>query len=69
MTTTHFTAADVRDHSTESILSRVPGTLALWRRRAVERAQLATLGERDARDLGIDPGQIAYEANKPFWKA
>jgi len=67
---TIFTIADLRDHvTTESILSRVPGTLALWRKRARERAELATLSARDARDLGIDPGIVAYEASKPFWRA
>ena len=65
-----FTVADLRDHATtEGILSRVPGTLALWRKRARERAELATLSARDARDLGIDPGVVAYEASKPFWRA
>ncbi|MBX3497964.1 MAG: DUF1127 domain-containing protein [Alphaproteobacteria bacterium] len=66
---TIFTIADLRDHPTESILSRVPGTLALWRKRARERAEIAQLSARDARDLGIDPGLLAYEASKPFWRA
>jgi uncharacterized protein YjiS (DUF1127 family) len=64
-----FTVADLRDHPADSILSRVPGTLALWRKRARERAELATLSARDARDLGIDPGTVNYEASKPFWRA
>lgn len=66
---TIFTVADLRDHPTESILARVPGTLALWRKRARDRAELAKLTGRDARDLGIDPGIVAYEASKPFWRA
>ena len=64
-----FTIADLREHPTESILARVPGTLALWRKRARERAELTKLTARDARDLGIDPGIVAYEASKPFWRA
>jgi len=66
---TIFSVADLRDHPAESILARVPGTLALWRKRARERAELATLSARDARDLGIDPGVVNYEASKPFWRA
>ena len=66
---TIFSVADLREHPTESILARVPGTLALWRKRARERAEIAKLSARDARDLGIDPGVLAYEANKPFWRA
>jgi uncharacterized protein YjiS (DUF1127 family) len=64
-----FSIADLREHPTESILSRVPGTLALWRKRARERAEIAQLSARDARDLGLDPGVLAYEASKPFWRA
>ena len=64
-----FTIADLREHPTESILSRVPGTLALWRKRARERAEIAQLSARDARDLGLDPGVLNYEASKPFWRA
>jgi uncharacterized protein YjiS (DUF1127 family) len=64
-----FSVADLRDHPTETILARVPGTLALWRKRARERTEIAKLSARDARDLGIDPGVLAYEASKPFWRA
>jgi uncharacterized protein YjiS (DUF1127 family) len=64
-----FSIADLRDHPAETILSRVPGTFALWRKRARERAEIARLSARDARDLGIDPGILAYEASKPFWRA
>lgn len=66
---TIFTVADLRDHPAESILARMPGTFALWRKRARDRAELAKLSARDARDLGLDPGIIDYEASKPFWRA
>lgn len=64
-----FTVADLRDHPAESILARVPGTLALWRKRASDRAELAKITARDARDLGLDPGILEFEASKPFWRA
>ncbi len=41
---------------------------ALWRRRAEARRELATLDLRTIRDLGLDLGQIRFEANKPFWR-
>lgn len=66
---TIFTVADLRDYPAESILARVPGTLALWRKRARDRAELARINDRDARDLGLDPGVLAFEASKPFWRA
>ncbi|MBM3621237.1 MAG: hypothetical protein FJX20_11160 [Alphaproteobacteria bacterium] len=66
---TIFTVADLRDHPAESIVERVSGTLALWRKRARERTELTKITARDARDLGLDPGILAIEASKPFWRA
>ena len=43
--------------------------LATWRRRAHERRELATLDHRTIRDLGLSPGEIQFEANKPFWRS
>lgn len=40
-----------------------------WRRRAHERADLARLTARDARDIGLTPSQVEFEASKPFWRA
>jgi uncharacterized protein YjiS (DUF1127 family) len=39
-----------------------------WRRRSRERAELAHLDQRTIRDLGLSPGDIQFEANKPFWR-
>ncbi len=41
---------------------------ATWRRRARERRELAILDYRTVRDLGMNPSQIQFEANKPFWR-
>jgi uncharacterized protein YjiS (DUF1127 family) len=43
--------------------------LATWRRRAKERRELASLDRRTLRDLGLSEGEVAFEANKPFWRA
>jgi uncharacterized protein YjiS (DUF1127 family) len=60
----------VPDRSASSSLAmRFVDTVRLWRKRARDRAELAQLTARDARDLGIDPGQIVYESSKPFWVA
>ncbi len=53
----------------DSLSTRLFATLRLWRQRARDRNELAKLTARDARDLGIDPGLISYEASKPFWTA
>jgi uncharacterized protein YjiS (DUF1127 family) len=53
----------------QAMSARFLAALRVWRQRARDRAELSRLTARDARDLGIDPGVIAYEASKPFWKA
>ena len=47
-----------------------------WWQRHQERRNLGLLLEqngelidRDLRDLGLDRGTLAFEANKPFWRA
>jgi uncharacterized protein YjiS (DUF1127 family) len=49
-------------------VSAVGELLAIWRRRARERRELANLDARAIRDLGLSPGDIRFEANKPFWR-
>jgi len=53
----------------ETLTARLIAAVQLWRQRARDRAELAQLTARDARDLGIDPGVINYEVSKPFWRA
>jgi len=42
--------------------------LSLWRERAQARQRLAALSRYALADLGIDPAQAAFEAEKPFWQ-
>ena len=60
----------VRSHDVHlpQFLVRVGETLALWRRRNRERAELAMWTQRDIRDAGLTPGDVAFEINKPFWR-
>jgi uncharacterized protein YjiS (DUF1127 family) len=41
---------------------------AAWRRRAHDRGELAKLDGRSIRDLGLSPGDVQFEINKPFWR-
>ena len=50
---------------TIATLRQIVGT---WSQRARERNDLARLDERSLRDLGLDPGNIDFEINKPFWR-
>jgi len=40
-----------------------------WYRRARSRSDIALLDDRTIRDLGLTPGQLKFEAVKPFWRA
>lgn len=57
--------------STRAPLSLSPGALrrriALWRALARERRALAALDPHLLRDMGLDAGSAAREADRPFW--
>jgi uncharacterized protein YjiS (DUF1127 family) len=50
------------------ILGSIVATLRDWRRRSVERSELARLDARTLRDIGVDPGVVNYEMRQPFWR-
>ena len=54
--------------SWSQILGLIVATLREWRRRRVERGDLAGLDERTLRDIGLDPGTVYYEASQSFWR-
>ena len=49
-------------------LKRVLEQIAIWRRRSVERDQLARLDDRELRDIGLSRSLIYWELSKPFWR-
>ena len=42
--------------------------IALWRRRARERTELARMSEYELKDIGLGRCAARYEINKPFWR-
>ena len=42
--------------------------LAEWYRRSRSRAELARFSPRMLRDIGITPGDLERECDKPFWR-
>ena len=40
-----------------------------WRRRVRSRREIAWIDYCTLRDLGLSPGQMSFEARKPFWRA
>lgn len=47
---------------------RLRATIGEWRRRARERAELASLDDRALADIGLSRADAAFLANRPFWR-
>ncbi|MBV8169262.1 MAG: DUF1127 domain-containing protein [Alphaproteobacteria bacterium] len=43
--------------------------LTLWRRRAIEKRELASLDERGLHDIGLTRSDVQAAIAKPFWRA
>ncbi|WP_407157943.1 DUF1127 domain-containing protein [Bradyrhizobium sp. STM 3557] len=50
-------------------LSGLGELLQTWRQRYQARHELARWSERDLHDLGLSRGDVAFEIDKPFWRA
>ncbi len=65
-------AAEVRRHSARELASaagaRAVARFHEWRRRAKDRAQLATLDDRMLADIGITRAEAQFLSDKPFWR-
>jgi uncharacterized protein YjiS (DUF1127 family) len=57
------------NHHHSGFLTQLRDTLHVWRQRQQQRRQLAELSPRDLHDVGLSWGDIAFEAQKPFWRA
>jgi uncharacterized protein YjiS (DUF1127 family) len=57
------------NHHGSGFFARIRETLHVWRERQRARQQLAQLSARDLHDVGLSWSDIAYEAEKPFWRA
>jgi uncharacterized protein YjiS (DUF1127 family) len=70
--------ADISFHSSSRPSPRTPwvaGTftavakaIGTWRERSRDRRELSLLDARSLRDLGLNPSNVQFEANKPFWR-
>ena len=64
-----FTHESMINHHGQGFLAQLSETLHVWRQRQRERSELAELSERDLHDVGLSWSEVAYEAEKPFWRA
>ncbi len=64
-----FTHESMINHHGSGFFAQLSETLRTWRQRQIQRRQLAELTARDLHDVGLSWSDIAYEAEKPFWRA
>ena len=64
-----FTHESMINHHGSGFFAQLSETLHTWRQRQLQRRQLAELSARDLHDVGLSWSDIAYEAEKPFWRA
>jgi uncharacterized protein YjiS (DUF1127 family) len=57
------------NHHAPSLLSQLSETLRVWRERYRMRRELAQWSSRDLQDVGLSWCDVAFEAEKPFWRA
>jgi len=43
--------------------------LLIWQRRMRDRETLQRMPDHMLKDIGLDPGQLREETDKPFWRA
>jgi uncharacterized protein YjiS (DUF1127 family) len=64
-----FTHESMINHHAPSLFSQVIATLRVWRKRYQARRELSNWSERELHDIGKSWSDVAYEAEKPFWRA
>ena len=56
-------------HDAGDVWGRYPTRCHMWRERYQDRRELAKWSDRELHDIGISWSDVAYEADKPFWRA
>jgi uncharacterized protein YjiS (DUF1127 family) len=59
----------VINHHGSGLFAQIGETFHIWRERQRQRRELAQWTERDLHDVGLSRSDIAYETQKPFWRA
>lgn len=64
-----LTTHSMTNHHAASLFGQIGETLHVWHERYRTRQELSQWSARDLQDLGLSWTDVAYEANKPFWRA
>jgi uncharacterized protein YjiS (DUF1127 family) len=63
------THESMTNHHGHGVFAQLGETIRIWRDRQQQRRELARWSERDLHDVGLSRSDIAFEAEKPFWRA
>ncbi|TQF28430.1 DUF1127 domain-containing protein [Bradyrhizobium sp. UNPA324] len=64
-----LTHNSMTNHHVPGLIQQVSETLHLWHERYRNRRELTQWTARDLQDVGLSWSDIAFEADKPFWRA
>jgi uncharacterized protein YjiS (DUF1127 family) len=64
-----YTHESMTNHHVPGVLSQMADTIHVWRQRYRARRELAQWSDRELHDIGMSWSDVAYEAEKPFWRA
>ncbi|WGS21539.1 MULTISPECIES: DUF1127 domain-containing protein [unclassified Bradyrhizobium] len=64
-----FTHQSMTNHHADGFLNQVNETLHVWWDRYERRRELAQWSDRDLHDIGVSRSDVAFETEKPFWRA
>ena len=58
-----------RFRGVRGLISAIVGLMVTWEQRLKDRETLRVMSAQQLRDIGLDVGTAAREAEKPFWRA
>ena len=64
-----LTHHSMTNHHVPGLIHQIGETLHVWHERYQTRRELANWTDRDLHDVGLSWSDIAFEAEKPFWRA
>jgi uncharacterized protein YjiS (DUF1127 family) len=64
-----LTHSSMTNHHAPGLIHQIAETLHVWHERYRTRRELTNWTARDLHDVGLSWTDIAYEADKPFWRA
>lgn len=64
-----LTHNSMTNHHAPGLIQQVSETLHVWHERYRTRRELSNWTARDLQDVGVSWTDIAFEAEKPFWRA